>query len=111
MGLIADTYVDIYSSKKETHAQTYHQPFETFMPSYQLDYAYAPAVMIESPGATGSTVTTKKEAVQTPTQEGIDTTQKDDIDKTTGGNDWILPVAIIGVLAVSGVYLLKGKKK
>lgn len=107
MALLMDTNVDI--SQQFSEANIYHKPFETFSPSYQMDYLYAPAVAIESPGASGSTITTKKEATQTPTTAGIDQTQT--ADKTISTMDWLLPVVIVGAIAfVLTGYFKKGKK-
>jgi len=94
----------------KTWAPVYHKPFEQFSPSYQLDYSYAPNVQISSPGATGSTITTKKEATQTPYIGG------QDIQAGTGdvsGPDFMGPIlglAIIGALAWMGSSLIKRKK-
>lgn len=110
MALLMDTNVDIYSSTKKSWANVYHEPFEQFSPSYQLDYAYAPMVAIESPGATGSTVTTKKEAIQTPTQEGIDQAQSDALSKTRGSNDLLL-LGLAGAVIIGAIYFWKRKKK
>lgn len=105
-----DTNVDIYSSTKKSWANIYHEPFETFAPSYQLDYAYAPMVAISSPGATGSTITTKKEATQTPTQEGIGQTQEDTTTKT-GGDNTLLLLGVAGAVLIGLIYVWKKKKK
>jgi len=111
MGLLMDVNQDIYQSKKESYANVYHEPFETFSPAYQLDYAYAPSVFIESPGSSGSTITTKKEAIQTPTQAGIDQAQSDTKSDNVDPFGWILPVAIIGGLAFLGTTYIKNKRK
>ena len=102
--------VDITEGAK-TWSPTTYKPFSTFSPQYQMDYSYAPNIQISSPGATGSTITTKKEASSTPTQTGATVTAP-----TTGTEtDPMGTVLLIAALAVGGFvvvgYLNRGKKK
>jgi len=92
-----------------TYSPTLHQPFEQFAPQYQMDYSYAPNVQISSPGATGSTITTKKEASSTPYIGAPDITAA-----TTGvESDPMGMLLILGVIAVGGAIAVSfiSKKK
>jgi len=93
-----------------THPLAQYQPTYAPKKSVQLDYAYAPSVFIESPGSTGATVTTKKEANLSgdvaPSQGiapliGSDTTQ----------NDPMGTIMILGLVAVGGYVLVKYMNK
>jgi len=101
---------DINITEKKSFSPIYHKPFELFSPSYQLDYSWAPSVIIDSPGSSGATITTKKEATQTPTIEGSDTAQSD-----LEAQDYTGLVLILGVIVVGGYiagsWLKKKKKK
>ena len=94
----------------QTYAPVIHKPFEIFSPQYQMDYSYAPNVQIDSPGATGSTITTKKEARSEPYVGGTEV-----VAPTTGvESDPMGMILILGLVAVGGyvaVNLLSKKKK
>jgi len=93
--------------KKEiAYSPIIHQPFEVFSPAYQLDYSYAPSVFIESPGARGSVITTKKEATQTPYVGGSEIQQTQ-----TDTEGWTSIILILGLVAVGGYVLVSHKKK
>ena len=95
MGWLFDQHI---TQGARTYAPTTHQPFEQFAPQYQMDYSYAPNVQIHSPGATGSTITTKKEASSTPyigAPEIITPTIGQETDPM--GN-----LLILGIIAVGG---------
>lgn len=103
-------FMDIHTTEgARTYAPILHQPFEQFSPSYQMDYSYAPTVNIDSAGARGSVITTKKQATQTPYIGGADVTAP-----TTGQTtDPMGMIMLLGVVAVAGyvaVGLLKKKK-
>ena len=93
----------------KTYAPVLHQPFEQFSPQYQMDYSYAPTVQIDSPGARGAVITTKKEAHSTPYIGGPDVTAP-----TTGQTtDPTGMIVLLGLVAVGGyvaVGFLKRKK-
>jgi len=93
----------------QTYAPVIHKPFEIFAPQYQMDYSYAPTVNIESPGATGSVITSKKEAMSSPYVGGPEV-----IAPTSGPtNDPMGMVLILGLVAVGGFVLVNvlDKKK
>lgn len=107
MAIFTDVHI---TQGAKTYAPVIHKPFEVFAPQYQMDYSYAPTVNIESPGATGSVITTKKEAMSEPYVGGTDVTAP-----TTGvESDPMGMILILGLVAVGGyvaVSLLKKKKK
>lgn len=91
---------------KQSFSPIYHKPFEQFSPAYQLDYSYAPNIQIDSPGATGTTITTKKESAQTPYIGGTDLSE-------TQQQDIMGPILLLGILGIGGwiaVNYLKRKK-
>ena len=98
-----------YTEGAKTYAPILHQPFEQFSPQYQQDYIYAPSVQIDSPGAIGPAITTKKEAHSTPYIGGAEV-----IAPTTGQPPDIMgSVLLLGLVAVGGyvaVGFLKRKK-
>ena len=92
----------------KTYAPVIHQPFEQFAPQYQQDYIYAPSVQIDSPGAQGPIVTTKKEAMSTPYIGGPEV-----VAPTQGGSqsDPTGMILILGLVAVGGYVLSTMIKK
>ena len=107
MGWFMDYHV---TEGAKTYAPIIHKPFEQFSPQYLMDYSYAPTVQIESPGAQGAVITTKKEAHSTPYIGGADVEAP-----TTGQPQDIMgPILLLGLVAVGGyvaVGFLKRKKK
>jgi len=112
---------DINVEIQETFSPTTYEKFSTFAPvyspttGYQLDYAYAPMVAIESPGASGPVVTTKKEMAQTPAVTGATTEQSPITSPSQVGptSDPMGMILILGLVAVGGYVAvsLLGKKK
>ena len=106
MGWLFDQHI---TQGARTWAPTTHAAFEQFAPQYQMDYSYAPNVQIHSPGATGSTITTKKEASSTPYIGAPEI-----ITPTTGvESDPMGMILILGVIAVGGAIAVSfiSKKK
>ena len=106
MGWLVDQHI---TQGARTYAPTLHQPFEQFAPQYQMDYQYAPSVFIESPGAQGAVMTTKKEATSTPYIGAPEI-----ITPTTGvESDPMGMLLILGVVAVGGAIAVSfiSKKK
>lgn len=114
--------VDVTQEYQYSPQKTLYEKFSTFAPvyapqlGYQLDYTYAPMVAIESPGATGAVVTTKKEAKQTQEVTGATTAQSPVSAPSQVGpaSDPMGMILILGLVAVGGyvaVSLLKKKKK
>ena len=100
MGLLFDQHI---TQGARTFSPILHQPLEQFSPQYQMDYSYAPTVQIESPGATGATITTKKEAHSDPYIGGADVTAP-----TTGQEtDPMGTILLLGVVGVVG-YVIVG---
>ena len=98
-------------------AYPYAQYSPQYAPQLQWDYSYAPSIIIESPGAKGATIETKKEATSTPTLTPILTiqptvsptqTQKETATQQDLG---LIPLVIIGTVVLGSVYLLTKKKK
>jgi len=114
-------FVDIKQDIRRTWSPTTYEKFSTFAPvysptsAYQVDYAYAPSVFIESPGAQGAVITTKKEATQTPDITGATTEQSPTTSvPTTEVSDPMGMILILGLVAVGGyvlVSMMKKKKK
>lgn len=117
MGLLTDINVEIM----KTWSPTTYEKFSTFAPvyapqlGYQLDYTYAPMVAIESPGARGAVVTTKKESTQTQDVTGATTEQSPTIAPSQVGptSDPMGMILILGLVAVGGYVAVSliGKKK
>lgn len=114
MGLLADFNVEV----QETYAPTIYEKFATFAPQYaptlgyQLDYAYAPNIQIESPGAIGSQVTTKKEMTQTPEQvSAIEQSPTVTPSQVGPQSDPMGIILILGLVAVGGYILVSMVKK
>lgn len=106
MGWLFDYH---HTEGAKTYAPVIHKPFELFAPQYQMDYSYAPTVQIESPGARGAVITTKKEAHSEPYIGGPDVTAP-----TTGvESDPMGMLLILGVIAVGGAIAVSfiSKKK
>jgi len=94
---------------------------KTYQPaiSHQLDYVYAPSIQIESPGAVGATVETKKEAAQTPSsivspvidQGGVISQPSQEASASQTDS---MSIIIIGAIILIGGYAvikMTGKKK
>ena len=112
MGLLAD----FSFSSKSSQQNVYHQPYETYAPVYaqkknlQLDYSYAPVFNISSPGASGGTITSKKDA-----NLAGDVSSKagatDELSSTqTDTEQNLLMIAVIGGIALIGVYFISRRK-
>lgn len=103
MGVLADFNYE-YSP---TDQRVFHKPFEVFSPQYQMDYSYAPTVQIDSPGARGAVITTKKEAASSPSVGGPEYTKARDTSDPMG------MLLILGVVAVGGAIAVSfiSKKK
>lgn len=111
MAFLYDFNVSQKKTYSPTFAEEHHKPFELFSPQNQYDYSYAPNVQIDSPGATGSTITTKKEASSSLEQSkeiAPSVSQSD-----TEQQDLMTPILIMGGLAVVGYVAIRvlGKKK
>lgn len=114
-------FIDQTVEIQKTYAPTIYEKFSTFSPvyspqfGYQMDYTYAPMVAIESPGATGAVVTTKKEAKQTQEVTGATSEQSPVVTPSQVGptSDPMGMILILGLVAVGGyvaVSLIKKKK-
>lgn len=113
--------MDFTQEIQHTFSPTTYEKFSTFAPvyspttGYQLDYSYAPMVAIESPGARGAVVTTKKEATQTPAVTGATTEQSPTVSPSQVGptSDPMGMILILGLVAVGGYVAVNliGKKK
>ena len=106
MGWLVDQHI---TQGAKTYSPTITHPLAQFSPTYQMDYQYAPTVQIESPGARGAVMTTKKEATSTPTISGADISAP-----TTGvESDPMGMLLILGVIAVGGAIAVSfiSKKK
>lgn len=104
-------------TKKDYSTKTYHSPFETYAPttidarqlSSNISPQYTYAVQIDSPKAE---ITTKKQDKLISEPES-DIRPKMDITtpQTSGGQSSsgldMMPVAIVGILAVAGIMLIK----
>lgn len=112
MGLLADFNLEYQ------YAPTTYEKFSTFAPvfapqrSLQMDYSYAPNIQIDSPGAVGSTITTKKEMKATQDVTGATTSQDPSVSQVGPSSDPMGMILILGLVAVGG-YVLTGylKKK
>lgn len=108
MGLLFDQTVHY----QPTDSRNIHKMFEQFTYQPQIDYSYAPQIIWESPNttATGATITTKKEAKSTQSQEN-DASGATDISQ----QDLFTPLVILAAVGVGGYILLKllgpGKQK
>lgn len=114
MGLL----LDFYNSTTEQNQQVYHQPYETYAPVYapkkslQMDYSFAPSVQIQSPNATGATIDTKKSADlsgATSSSSGA-TDTLGQTSTTSSGTNSLLMIALIGGIALVGVFFISRKK-
>ena len=111
MGLDLFGHVDVdITEGAKIYSPIIHQPFEVFSPQYQMDYSYAPMVAIESPGARGAVITTKKEAASEPYVGGAEVTAP-----TTGAppdiTGTILMLGLLGAGALIVTTVLKKKHK
>ena len=114
MGLL----FDINQTLQQTYSPTTYEKFSTFSPVYspamvyQLDYAYAPVIALESPNTSGSSVSTKKEANQSQETRGSSSSQNPTTSPslTAGGSDWAGLVLVLGLVAIGG-YVLVGMTK
>ena len=110
---------DINQNLQSTYSPTTYEKYSTFSPvysptlGYQLDYAYAPSIFIESPGATGAVVTTKKEMTQTPDITGATSTQSPTTTagQTSGQSDIWGIVLLLGLVGIGGYILVHAMKK
>lgn len=112
MGLLADFKFESQNQQQNV----YHQPYETYAPVYaqkknlQLDYSYAPVFNISSPGASGASITSKKESSlagdTSSTAGATDTLGQTQSSSET--NLWM--IALIGAFALAGVYLISRRK-
>ena len=109
MALLFDFNQDVYQSKKESYQMEYHKSFEQFSPSYQMDYIHAPTVNIESAGASGSDVATKKESTQEPYAGGLTSLQSDSPSESTDLGGTLIIVSIVAVAGIIGYGFIKKK--
>jgi len=123
MGLDLLGHIDYSYEHQYSPQKTIYEKFSTFSPvyapqlGYQLDYTYAPMMAIESPGASGAVVTTKKEASQTQDVTGATSAQSPvsspaQVGPTTT-SDPMGMILILGLVAVGGYVAVSmlGKKK
>jgi len=111
--------MDFNQEVQQTFSPTTYEKFSTFSPvyapqqSYQLDYAYAPSLFIESPGAQGAVITTKKQATQTQDVTGATSSQDPTVSPSQTGpaSDPMGMILILGLVAVGGYVLVSMKKK
>ena len=108
-GWLFGSEIDIRREYSPHFAQQYHQPFEQFSPQYQMDYSYAPSVFIDSPGATGAVITTKKEAHSTPTISSESASERS-MD-TTKGSDLVMLLAAAAAATIGGAILVSAISK
>lgn len=117
MGFLVDVTQEYMFAPQTTR----YEKFSTFSPvyapqfGYQMDYSYAPTVQIDSPGAQGAVVTTKKEARQTQEVTGATSEQSPVSIPSQEGptSDPMGMILILGLVAVGGFVLVKvlDKKK
>src|SRR4030042_3798048 len=102
-------------SKKKAAMGTTYYPYATYSPIYspvknvQLDYYYAPSAIIESPMAKGATITSKKEA-SLVSEPYISTAQSPYIMQADQGTGSLMTIAVIGGIALLGIYFLSKNK-
>ena len=116
MGALVDWYNNIQTSQQNV----YHQPYETFSPtyapkkSYQMDYSFAPTVQISSPQATGPYITSKKDLTQTgdvnPSTTGATDNLSSGQTSAFGSSNLILIALLLGGGLVA-VWLISRPKK
>jgi hypothetical protein len=114
MGLLADFTV----TSQNQQQNVYHQPFETYSPVYaqkknlQLDYSYAPVFNISSPGASGASITSKKDSSlagdTSSTAGAVDTLGQTQTSANLNQN--LLMIAVVGGIALIGVYMITRRK-
>ena len=109
-----------YSYQNQTQQQI-HAPFETYSSVYsskkslQLDYSYAPVFNISSPGASGSSINSKKDAnmagdLNPVTSGAVDSqSASQKADQSLGGMD-IWTILLLGGIALAGIYLVTKRK-
>ena len=109
---------DINLSSQNQEQNVYHAPYETYAPvnaskkNLQLDYSYAPVFNISSPGASGGTISSKKDANlsgDTASNSGA----KDTLGETATaslGSQSLLMIAVVGAIALVGVYMVTRRK-
>jgi hypothetical protein len=112
MGLLADFKFESQNQQQNV----YHAPYETYAPvnaqkkNLQLDYSYAPVFNISSPGASGASITSKKDANlsgdTSSTAGAVDTLGQTQTSSET--NMWM--IALIGGIALIGVYMVTRRK-
>jgi len=102
---------------ESSYSPTTYEKFSEFAPvyapqlGYQMDYTYAPMIAIESPGATGAVVTTKKQATQTQEVTGATQSQDPSVSQAGSQSDPMGMILILGLVAVGGYVLVSMKKK
>ena len=105
-------------TKKEqsTYAPTITYPYAQYSPvrsyqiSPQIDYTWAP--IIESPGATGSTVTTKKESSQTAeTSPTITPSISPTVSPAQTDINFGSIIILVIIIAIAGYFLTRKKSK
>ncbi len=105
-----------------SNQQTFHAAYETYAPtitskkSLQLDYSYAPVFNISSPGASGSTISSKKDAnlagdINPSVSGATDTLSSTQAagEASIGGMS-IWTIALLGALGLGGLYLISRRK-
>ena len=116
MGLLAD--FNFTSQNQQQQQNVYHAAYETYAPvnaskkNLQLDYSYAPVFNISSPGASGGTITSKKDANlsgDVSTSAGATDTLGQTATASNSNQDlWM--IAVIGGIALIGVYFISRRK-
>lgn len=109
---------DINLSSQNQQQNVYHAPYETYAPvnaskkNLQLDYSYAPVFNISSPGASGGTISSKKDANLsggTSSNSGATDTLGETATATQGSQS-LLMIAIVGAIVIAGAYLISRRK-
>jgi hypothetical protein len=109
---------DINISSQNQQENVYHAPYETYAPvnaskkNLAVDYSYAPVFNISSPGASGSSISSKKDANLsggTSSNSGATDTLGQTATASLGGQS-IWMIALIGGIALAGAYLLSKRK-
>jgi len=110
---------DINLSSQNQEQNVYHAPFETYAPvnaqkkNLQLDYSYAPVFNISSPGASGGTISSKKDsslAGDTSSMAGASDTLGQTATASLGSGQDLWMILLIGGIALAGVYMITRRK-
>ena len=114
MGLLAD----FNFTSQNQQQNVYHAPYETYAPvnaqkkNLQFDYSYAPVFNISSPGASGGTISSKKDANLSgdvsPSAGATDTLGQ--TATASNSNQDLLMIAVIGGIAILGIYFVSRRK-